>query len=52
VARALASYLKIPLVGINHCVAHIEIGKLQTGTKNPLALYVSGGNTLVAAFDA
>jgi universal protein Kae1 len=52
VARALASYLKIPLVGINHCVAHIEIGKLETGTKNPLTLYVSGGNTIVAAFDA
>jgi universal protein Kae1 len=52
VARALASYFKIPLVGINHCVAHIEIGKLQTGTQNPLTLYVSGGNTIVAAFDA
>jgi universal protein Kae1 len=52
VARALSSYLKIPLVGVNHCVAHIEIGKLKTGTKNPLALYVSGGNTIVAAFDA
>ena len=52
VARALASYFRIPLVGINHCVAHIEIGKLQTGTQNPLTLYVSGGNTIVAAFDA
>jgi universal protein Kae1 len=51
VARALASYLKIPLVGVNHCVAHVEMGKLETGTKNPLALYVSGGNTIVAAFD-
>ena len=26
VARALASYLKLPLVGVNHSVAHIEIG--------------------------
>jgi universal protein Kae1 len=52
VARALASYLKLPLVGVNHCVAHIEIGKLETGTKNPLTLYVSGGNTIVAAFDS
>ena len=52
VARALASYLKIPLVGVNHCIAHIEIGKLETGTKNPLTLYVSGGNTIVAAFDS
>jgi len=52
IARALASYLKVPLVGINHCVAHIEIGKLETGTKNPLTLYASGGNTIIAAFDA
>ena len=50
IARALASYLNIPLVGINHSVAHIEIGKLETGVKNPLTLYVSGGNTMVAAF--
>ena len=51
VARALASYLDVPLVGVNHSVAHIEIGKLMTGVCDPVALYVSGGNTLVAAFD-
>jgi universal protein Kae1 len=50
VARALASYLGIPLVGVNHSVAHIEIGKLQTCTQDPLALYVSGGNTLITAY--
>ncbi len=52
VSRALASYLGIPLVGVNHCVAHVEIGKLKTNTSDPLSLYVSGGNTLVAAFDS
>jgi universal protein Kae1 len=52
VARALASYLNVPLVGVNHCIAHIEIGKLETGVKNPVTLYVSGGNTMVAAFDS
>jgi N6-L-threonylcarbamoyladenine synthase/protein kinase Bud32 len=51
-ARALASYLNIPLVGVNHCVAHIEIGKLATGAKDPVTLYVSGGNSIVSAFDA
>jgi N6-L-threonylcarbamoyladenine synthase/protein kinase Bud32 len=51
-ARALASFLQVPLVGVNHCVAHIEIGKLVTGAKDPLTLYVSGGNTIVAAFEA
>jgi N6-L-threonylcarbamoyladenine synthase/protein kinase Bud32 len=52
IARALASYLNIPLVGVNHSVAHIEIGKLQTDATDPVTLYVSGGNTLVSAFEA
>jgi N6-L-threonylcarbamoyladenine synthase/protein kinase Bud32 len=52
VARALSSYLSLPLVGVNHCVAHIEIGKLETGAKDPLTLYVSGGNTIVTAFES
>jgi len=49
VARALASYLEVPLVGVNHSVAHIEIGKLKTGAKDPVTLYASGGNTMVTA---
>lgn len=52
VARALASYLGVPLVGVNHCVAHIEIGKLKNNAIDPVTLYVSGGNTIVAAFDS
>ena len=51
-ARALAAYLGLPLVGVNHCVAHIEIGRLATGAEDPLTLYVSGGNTLVSGFEA
>ncbi len=51
-ARALSSYLKVPLVGVNHCVAHIEIGRLATGAEDPLTLYVSGGNTIVTGFEA
>jgi universal protein Kae1 len=52
VARALASYLNIPLIGINHSVAHIEIGKLKTGVTDPVTLYASGGNTMVTAFES
>jgi len=52
VARALASFLGLPLVGVNHCVAHIEIGRLKTGVRDPVTLYVSGGNTIVAAYDS
>lgn len=50
VARTLSLKLKKPLVGVNHCVSHIEIGKLKTNTKDPVTLYVSGGNTQVLAF--
>ena len=52
VARALASYLEVPLVGVNHSVAHIEIGKLKTGVADPVTLYASGGNTMVTAFES
>jgi N6-L-threonylcarbamoyladenine synthase/protein kinase Bud32 len=52
VARALASYIDVPLVGVNHSVAHIEIGKLKTGAQDPVTLYVSGGNTMVTAFES
>ncbi|MEM2465100.1 MAG: KEOPS complex N(6)-L-threonylcarbamoyladenine synthase Kae1 [Candidatus Bathyarchaeia archaeon] len=52
VARALASYLNKPLVGVNHCLAHIEIGKMINRVKDPVTLYVSGGNTIVSAFEA
>jgi len=51
-ARALAVYLKIPLVGVNHCVSHIEIGRLATGAISPITLYVSGGNTLISGFES
>ncbi len=50
VARALSSYLGVPLVGVNHSVGHIEIGKLKTGAQDPLTLYASGGNTMVTAY--
>jgi len=48
-ARTLALKLRKPLVDVNHAVAHIEIGKLTTGAKDPVILYVSGGNTQVLA---
>jgi N6-L-threonylcarbamoyladenine synthase len=50
VARALAGYFQIPLVGVNHAIGHIEIGTLTTGAKDPLVVLVSGGHTAIAAF--
>ena len=51
-ARALASYLNKPLVGVNHCVAHVEAGRMTTGAEDPLTLYVSGGNTLISGYES
>lgn len=51
-ARALASWLNVPIVSVNHCIAHVEIGRLTERAKDPVTLYVSGGNTQVIAFDA
>jgi len=51
-ALALASCLRVPLVRVNHCVAHIEIGKPITGARVPLARYISCGSIIVAAFEA
>ena len=49
VARSLSSVWNAPLIGVNHCVAHIEIGRNQTGCEDPVLLYASGGNTQVIA---
>ncbi len=49
-ARAMAAYFKKPLVPVNHAVAHIEIGKLLNKVTDPLVVYLSGGNTIIAAY--
>jgi N6-L-threonylcarbamoyladenine synthase len=50
VARALSSYLDIPLIPINHAIGHIEIGALTAGASDPLVVLVSGGHTAITAF--
>ncbi|KAI8925192.1 Gcp-like domain-containing protein [Entophlyctis helioformis] len=50
VARMLSLLWKKPLVGVNHCIGHIEMGRMITGAQNPIVLYVSGGNTQVIAY--
>lgn len=50
-ARSLALSLKVPIIGVNHCIGHVEIGRLTTGAQDPVTLYVSGGNSQVIAFD-
>ena len=52
VARTLAQLWNIPIIGVNHCIGHIEMARLITGADNPTVLYVSGGNTQIIAYAA
>ena len=51
-AKDIAKKNNSPLIGVNHCVAHLEIGKLLTNAKDPALLYASGANTQVIAYEA
>ena len=48
-AREKALFLKVPLVPVNHCIAHLEIGQHE-GARDPVLLYASGANTQIIAF--
>jgi glycoprotease/Kae1 family metallohydrolase len=48
-AKKKAKELGIPIVPVNHCVAHLEIGKI-VGAKDPVMLYASGANTQIIAY--
>lgn len=49
-ASCAARLWRVPLVPVNHCVAHIEMGRVATAASDPVVLYVSGGNTQVLAY--
>ncbi len=48
-AQLKARKLEIPIVPVNHCVAHLEIGQ-SIGAKDPVLLYASGANTQIIAY--
>jgi N6-L-threonylcarbamoyladenine synthase/protein kinase Bud32 len=49
-ARAAAQVLEVPLVGVNHMVAHLEIGRQRSGFSDPVCLNASGANAHVLGF--
>lgn len=49
--KNIAEKIKISVVPVNHCVAHLEIGEV-TGAKDPVLLYASGANTQIIAYEA
>lgn len=48
-AKMLSKKLRKPIVPVNHCIAHLEIGRI-TGAKDPVMLYTSGANTQIIAY--
>jgi N6-L-threonylcarbamoyladenine synthase len=50
-AKKLSKKLQKPLVPVNHCIAHLEIGK-TTKAKDPVMLYTSGANTQIIAYSS
>jgi len=50
-AKELSLKLNIPLIPVNHCIAHLEVGK-TTKARDPLMLYTSGANTQIIAYSS
>lgn len=50
-AIELSEKYKKNLVGVNHLVAHLEIGKLFCKVKDPVFVFVSGANTQIIAYE-
>ncbi len=51
IARALSYKLSIPLIPVNHAIAHFEIARSSTELFDPLIVFISGGNTMIAAYE-
>ena len=49
-ARAVAQQFGVPLVGVNHMVAHLEVGRNRSGFDAPVCLNASGANAHVLAY--
>ncbi|MGA1821747.1 MAG: bifunctional N(6)-L-threonylcarbamoyladenine synthase/serine/threonine protein kinase [Thermoplasmatota archaeon] len=49
IARVISLKNGIPILGVNHCVAHLEIGSML-GCQDPVLLYTSGANTQIIAY--
>ncbi|NYZ78756.1 tRNA (adenosine(37)-N6)-threonylcarbamoyltransferase complex transferase subunit TsaD [Candidatus Micrarchaeota archaeon] len=50
-AKTMAQELNKPIIGVNHALAHIEIVRSLCRCRNPLVVYVSGGNTQIIVLE-
>jgi glycoprotease/Kae1 family metallohydrolase len=52
ISHFLSIRLNVPVIGVNHCIAHLEIGRLLSKAKDPILLYASGANTQIIAYES
>ncbi len=52
ISRFISMSRGIDIVGVNHPVGHIEIGKLTTNVNDPIIVYLSGGNTQIIGLES
>ncbi|MDD5649902.1 MAG: KEOPS complex N(6)-L-threonylcarbamoyladenine synthase Kae1 [Candidatus Nanoarchaeia archaeon] len=50
-AKELANDLKIPLIDVNHVIAHLSSGSLFTEAKDPVYIFTSGANTQIISLE-
>jgi glycoprotease/Kae1 family metallohydrolase len=50
-AKMLAKKLDLKIAAVNHCVAHAEITRHYGKLKDPIMLYVSGGNSQILTIE-
>jgi len=50
-AQELKEKLNKPVVGVNHIIAHLEIGLLTTKATDPVFVFISGANTQIIAHE-
>lgn len=51
-AKGLATNNKKKLLGVNHIMAHLEIGLFTTKATDPIFLFCSGANTQIIAYES
>jgi N6-L-threonylcarbamoyladenine synthase len=51
VAKTLARKYNVKIIGINHIISHLELGKFVSNLKNPIFLNVTGVNSQIIAQD-
>ncbi|MEK6934880.1 MAG: KEOPS complex N(6)-L-threonylcarbamoyladenine synthase Kae1 [Nanoarchaeota archaeon] len=50
-AKDIANDLKVPIIGVNHCISHLTSAHLFTKIKDPVYIFVSGANTQIIALE-